>query len=172
MARAKVWILSGPKHSGKTTGLLSWCASKDPGVVQGFVTAVSKRGLKVMLDVETREEAVFEEEIANEDTLEVGTKPYYLSKRGFEFADGILAKALVLAASHAPDATCWFVVDEIGTLEVLHNAGHYELLSRLLAEWRGHAIIVVREQLCNDVIAKFDLGSTVEVIDVERLQTL
>lgn len=163
----KVWILSGPKHSGKTTGLLSWCASKGPGAVRGFAAAVSERGFKVMVDVETHEETVFEEECANEDTLEVGTKPYYLNKRGFAFADEILAKALALA-----DATCWFVVDEIGTLEVLHNAGHYELLRRLLVEWRGFAIIVVREQLCNDVITKFDLGSTVEVVDVDTLQSL
>ena len=175
-----VTILTGPKFSGKTTRLLSWCTEKK-GSVCGFVTATHLRGpaggLKELLDLNTLEIFPFETSGPSDDaTIQVGTKPFFLLKSGFDQADGIISRELNSPISNSP--TKCIVVDEIGTLEVSDSSGHHDALLGLLSQdggefrWRGNVLLVVREGLVEAVMSKYLTGLETRIITIDELQTI
>jgi nucleoside-triphosphatase THEP1 len=178
----RVIILTGPKFSGKTTRLLSWCTEKKVSVC-GFVTAThlrGKAGLKELLDLDTKEIYPFETSgPSDEATIQVGTKPFFLLKSGFDQADCIISRELNCPISNSP--TKCIVVDEIGTLEVSNSSGHHNALLDLLSQdggefrWRGGVLLVVREGLVEAVLSKYltgGLSRSVQIITIDELQTI
>ena len=160
-------VLAGPRHSGKTTALLSWSLANGQ-TVRGFVADVAPQtGLKVLVDLESREETALEMSEAGTDTLEVGLKPYYLSLSCFARANAILDRALI----SQPGRDGIFVLDELGPLEVTRSEGHHNLVVRLLSEWTGRILLVVREELLEAALTKYDCkgAKVVTVADLAML---
>jgi len=167
----RVFILHGPRHSGKSSALAVWCSDEKAKQgchtnVWGFLSTLSPEGLKTLQNIDTHETFPLESKEPGEDTMEIGVKPYYLNKQAFPFAESILDKALVTPTVKG----AYFVLDEVGPLEVNKELGHHNLLTKLLGpQWRGaggHVVLVVRDELLDEVCSKYALVAP-SIFDVE-----
>jgi hypothetical protein len=168
----RVFILHGPRHSGKSSALAAWCSEEKARQgghtkVCGFLSTLSPEGLKTIQNIDTHETFPLESKEPGEDTMEIGVKPYYLNKQAFPFAESILA--LALENRHSVKGA-FFVLDEVGPLEVNKELGHHNLLTKLLGpQWRGeggHVVLVVRDELLDEVCSKYALVAP-SIFDVE-----
>jgi nucleoside-triphosphatase THEP1 len=139
----KTIILSGPVGSGKSTALMDWIKSN---AACGFVTPTVDNK-KMLYNISTAAFHAYEIEEGEEEGISIGK--YFLSRKAFLVADKIAANAIKSGCK------C-FVLDEVGKLE-LNEQGHYQSLLNLIKYFKGALLLVVREQLVNEVIQKFQL---------------
>jgi nucleoside-triphosphatase THEP1 len=160
----RIYIFSRPIHSGKTSELLQWC-NRQQNIAGILMPDID--GLRKILDLETN--GVFDIECAdaantNEPLTSVGRFHFYTA--AFEKANSILINAL----SKNPD---WLVIDEAGKLE-LDGKGFYRALKKATAfysdpDTSGNLLITVRDSLCFEVIAFFNIRHFRVIYSLEEL---
>lgn len=152
---AKVIILSGPVQSGKTTTLMEWVEERND--VVGFLCPDINQ-VRHLYMIESGSLHPFEANgVHNEPTIQIGRFTFYTS--GFKTVKSWLSKS-------AESDARWIIIDEIGKLE-LAGEGFEPELSRFIDSVRRNVynptlIIVVREQLLNQVIDKYQLHDAVK----------
>jgi nucleoside-triphosphatase THEP1 len=143
-AANRIFILSGPVHSGKTTQLNNWIQSKND--VFGILTPVIK-GKRFFMNAASKE--IFPMESSSSKSVEgeeLTVGKYKFSATAFNHAIKILQTAM-----HHNNG--WLIVDEIGPLE-LNKKGFYPVLMEILKLQNTNMkiILVIRELLLEDVI--------------------
>ena len=148
----KIYIMTGPVRSGKTTLLSKWSAEKKD--VFGILTPVV-RGKRFFYDAHTKEKFEMEAEPGEKNIFVIGR--FVFSKNSFVKAIEILKKAI-------QNDKDWVVVDEIGPLE-LKGKGFSTILKTLLKTKESFKLlIVVRETLAEKVIDHFKIDKNKLVI--------
>lgn len=153
---SKIYILTGPIRSGKTSALLRWSAEQ--------------KSIGGILTPEINGDRVFQilpgnlilPMLANseEETMEVGR--FRFSKNSFQQAIQAIYRSL-------EEKKEWIVIDEIGPLE-LRGEGFADLLHYMLRnkERDYQILMVVREGLTEKVIDFFGMvASDVEIVGKE-----
>ena len=147
-------ILSGSVGSGKSTALMEWIKNN---AACGFITPTVD-SKKMLYNISNNAYYDYEIDEGNEDTTSIGK--YFLSRKAFEIAANIVDSAI--------NSNCkCFVLDEVGKLE-LKEEGHYKAILKLMHFYKGTLLLVVREQLVNDVIDKFELEDCI-ILSVDQI---
>ncbi|WP_226391150.1 nucleoside-triphosphatase [Penaeicola halotolerans] len=151
---SKIYLLVGPKHSGKTTALQTWSEKK---IVSGFLSpkVMGERFFQLL----PSRKLLTMEAVAGEPSFAVGK--YLFSKANFQEA-----QVHTIENMH----TGWMIIDEIGPLE-LGGEGFDVLLKLLLGHYQGNLIIVLREELLEEAIQHYQLQAA-KVIQKEDLDSL
>jgi nucleoside-triphosphatase THEP1 len=146
MTNKQIYIVSAPKHSGKTTKLTRWSANRND--VFGILTPM-ENGNRIFMDAHTKEPFHMEATADETDILEVGK--YRFSKASFDKASGILLAALKQVKGY-------IIVDEIGPLE-LRGFGFSATVKAMLEDKKNkmQIVLVVREELLEKVVDYFNL---------------
>ena len=144
----KIYLLTGPKNSGKSTRLMQWIPQQKK--IMGIVCPREK-GKRELFSIHSGIYKKFESENENETVVKIGN--YKFLKESFEWAE----KELLKAREFKPQ---WLIIDEIGPLE-LQGKGFDKVIKQLLilSELsKTNLILVVRENLIDDVISNYNLG--------------
>jgi nucleoside-triphosphatase len=157
MNNRDIVLLTGAVHTGKTTALVNWCEGKRVG---GFVTPVVD-GLRVVQVLPSHECFPFETKNTADGIISIGR--YHFLMDGFEYMNNLLQTVTSTESD-------WIVVDEVGPLE-LQGQGLHEGLTHALRYAACNVLLVVRESLVNEVIAKYTLANPC-TITKENLPTL
>ncbi len=150
----KTTIITGKKHSGKTTKLqeIVFDLQSDGKICAGIIAIGTfknnKRYSFDLLDISTNEKIEFMSIITNNQYKKIGK--FYIKPEGEEFGTTVLEKALKSNAN-------FIVIDEIGALE-LEEKGWSQALSKAL-EIEKNIIITVREELLQNIINKFKIDN-------------
>jgi nucleoside-triphosphatase THEP1 len=145
MPEKKIYILTGPVRTGKTTKLLQWAAGRKD--VFGILTP-DIEGKKVFMDAHTKEEFEMETKRGDEDPLVIGR--FLFSKKSF-------AKAIEILREGLKEKSGWLIVDEIGPLE-LSGVGFYEVINEIVKVRTGLKILfVIRGPVLDKAIQFFGL---------------
>ena len=150
----KIFLLTGPKNSGKSTRLMNWILHETN--VTGIVCPRSK-GKRELYSVHTKNYKEFEVDNDSNPVVKIGN--YKFLKESFEWAE----KELLKAREFKPQ---WLVIDEIGPLE-LQGQGFDKVIKQLLnlSELsETNFVLVVRENLIDDVISNYNL-------DADKIET-
>jgi nucleoside-triphosphatase THEP1 len=140
----KIFILSGPIQSGKTTTLINWVKGRSD--VSGILTPVIN-GKRFFMDAGSREIFAMEAEQGESNVLRVGK--YIFSASAFERANRILDQA-------SKQKEGLVIIDEVGPLE-LKGEGFSDMLKKILngGNEKLKIILVIRESLVKDVLTIF-----------------
>lgn len=145
---SKVIILTGPIQSGKTTSLIKHYSKTDG--VGGFICP-DVNGKRMMYFPAENRLMEFQIPITN-SSINVGK---------YSFDELVFNKAFDLIRTAAQSNYDYFIIDEVGPLE-LKQQGYYDALVALFenAKYKTNLtiILVVREHLVNDVITKFNFS--------------
>lgn len=134
----RIYILTGEIGSGKTTRLIEWCKDKD---ADGIASPVID-GKRYLMRIKTKEKKLLELPEKKSGSQEVKIGHYKFDKKVFRWAQ----KKLIEIFSEAPE---WFVVDEIGPLE-LKGQGFEPAITDIFLrffESESKIILVVRGKL-------------------------
>jgi nucleoside-triphosphatase THEP1 len=146
MPGKKIYILSGPVQSGKTTALMDWCEGKKN--IEGILTP-DIDGKRFFSVISSKEIFAMEAAPGEKNVLSAGR--FTFSKKAFEKA--------ILILQHSANKGDWLVIDEIGPLE-LRGEGFSAALNKILLANREDQkiILVVREGLVEKVVEYFQLS--------------
>jgi len=147
----RIFILTGPIQTGKSSQLLEW--SKQTKSVAGLLSLVQhdKRNL---FDLNTNTSIEFEVDLNlfQEPTLQIGK--YHFSHKGFEMGIQSLKNAL----NSPPD---FLILDEIGKLEIEQNIGFHSIALELIHQYKKPGseilLLVIRDTLLEKAVEKYDL---------------
>lgn len=144
----KIFIVSGPVHSGKTTGLIKWAQNRKD--VSGILTPVIN-GKRFFMNAATNDSFPMEKDIQELSGFEVG-------KYVFSVAAFIRAKEILQNAAHQKQG--WIVIDEVGPLE-LKGKGFHNSIREILMQRNTNlkVILVVREFLLDEVLKYFAIDA-------------
>lgn len=142
MASGKVFILTAPIQSGKTTSLLQW--SENRADVFGILTPLVN-GKRIFLDATTKEQWPMEA-AGNEEAVAVGR--FLFSKKGFEKAVAVIAEGIRKEG--------WLVIDEIGPLE-LQGEGFDTVLRETIQNRKDRLLMVVREGMAEKMALHYGI---------------
>ena len=156
---SKIQILTGPIHSGKTTKLMQWAASKKniDGVLQPvidekrFVYHIGSRTLKILEFTETRPE---------NELIKIGK--YQFRKSVFDWTQNILIDCLDKNLD-------WLIIDEIGPLE-LEGKGLELAISKIFSKsekLNGNVLCVVRNSILEKFVKYYRLESKYDLINLD-----
>ena len=151
MTEKKIYILSGPKHSGKTTKLLECIGNRKE--VFGILTPVIEKK-RFFQNASTKE--IFQMEATPEEANILTTGKYSFSQKAFFRAEKIIGEAL-------KEKSGWLVIDEIGPLELSGKGFHNVIKEVLHADSNLKLIFVVRVTLFNEVIKFFEMENFSEI---------
>jgi nucleoside-triphosphatase len=154
-AESKIIILTGAIQSGKSEALRKWIIDKS---VCGFITPTLGNTKKIF-DLSSLKTYPYEVSRENVDSFKIGK--YFLSKKAFKIADTLVSDALIKQKE-------WFVLDEIGKLE-LNKQGHHNSVLTLQKYWKANLLFVVREGLVERVIKTYKLKMPI-VIEKENIE--
>lgn len=154
----KIYILSRPKQSGKTTRLMKWFADKKnidgifQPVVEGkrFIYHILSKTLKLL-------EA--HEQVSSEKIIAVGK--FQFNKDVFEWAQTVLSGTL-------NNKLDWLIVDEVGPLE-LEGKGLEPVITKIINEresFPGKILFVVRENLLRDFLVHYKIEDDYELMEL------
>ena len=145
----KLWILTAPVHSGKTSFLSKWVTGRD---VSGFLTP-DIEGIRVLHDLSNKKTITFEvKKEINENTLHVGK--YLFLRSAFDYGNVMIKESI-------KKENDYFIIDEAGKLE-MENLGFAEGILFLINHLRNNDsntiyIIVIRDYLLSAFLEKYDL---------------
>ena len=145
----RLYILSGPIHSGKTTSLMEWI-KKNPS--RGILTPVTCSG-REFFDIHRNERFLMEAGEGDTEIIQIGK--YSFRQEGFDKAEKVIRKGF--------QGNDWLIIDEIGPLE-LKGQGFANVLKDALKLPGKNLLLVVREGLVEDVVKKFGIMSYETVI--------
>ncbi len=146
-----IFIISGPVHSGKTTGLLSWLKNKNN--LYGIFSPVID-GKRYLLDINSNEKRILEVS-GKEDQKDVITVgKYKFDKSVFEWGCEVIADSI----EENPE---WIVIDEVGPLE-LQGEGLAKAINKVFSHQnifvRTNLVLVVRDYLMTDFLNHYNLS--------------
>jgi nucleoside-triphosphatase THEP1 len=162
LAGPKIYIITGEKHSGKTTRAMElaeefkhngWpvCGILSPGTM--------KHGLRHSIDIINAATGE-RRSLASRDGL---TEGKCMSYGGFDFSEQGLEYARRALSEHK---SCGIVfIDEIGPIE-LSGGGYAGELRELLKSDASSIFIIVRRELMDKMLAEFRIGKYEQVISV------
>jgi len=149
----RITIISGEKHSGKTTKLLEIITelkSKNKtcaGIVAIGILKNNNRYSFNIQDITTQENMPLMSVDENPKLKKIGR--FYINPLGFQFGEQVLKKAI----NSNPD---YIIIDEIGSLE-LSEDGWFHILKNIL-KTEQKIIFTVRNKLINQLIKKFNIS--------------
>ena len=155
MSDNRIYILTGPVQTGKTTNLIEW--SSHQSNVFGVLTPVVN-GKRVFQDAHTHEQFPMEATEREEETLLVGR--FTFSKAGFDKAMHLIRNSISNEG--------WLIIDEIGPLE-LRGEGFAEVLKEVLAQRQHKILLVIREGLIEKINEYFDMTRIITVTKTSDL---
>lgn len=156
-------VFTGPVQSGKTTFLRS--LFEDRKDVSGFLCP-DMNGLRCFFDLDSKELLEFEVPHAGD-----GLSLINIGK--FAFRSDVFAKAKRMISQASDISSSFFIIDEIGKLE-LKGLGLEPELKIILHERTSNIntlIVVVRDYLLDDVIKRYSLSDAV-VIHIENKEEI
>lgn len=152
-----IYILTGKIHSGKTTALQKWIATRKD--VDGLLCPDDMNGKRYFFKIRSREEieleveTEFDSEASKEEIIDVGN--FRFLKSTFNDANAFL----ISIASETENN--YLILDEIGKLE-LRNEGLHISAEKLVPFYNSnknkHLIFVVRESLIESVLKKYSIS--------------
>jgi nucleoside-triphosphatase THEP1 len=153
----KVFILTGPIQTGKTTSLVKWSENRND--VFGILTPVVN-GKRMFMNVHARH--LFDMEATDGETQAISVGRFTFSKTNFNKAIQIIRSSM--------DKEGWLMIDEIGPLE-LRGEGFCEVLKEVLQnEKTGQMIlVVVRNEMAGMVKEFFQLNDAVVINKISEL---
>ncbi len=154
----KIYILTAPVQTGKTTALINWSATRND--VYGILTPVVN-GKRFFMNAHTREQFPMEAAESETDILTVGR--FIFSKPGFDKAIQIILDAI--------NKKGWLVIDEIGPME-LRGEGFRDILKEVLAIRKGKIVLVVRDGLMDKVKEQFITQQAEIITDISLIKKL
>ena len=157
-SRQKIYILTGPIQTGKTTSLLNWSANRND--VYGILTPVIN-GKRVFMNANTKEQFPMEATDGEKEIVSVGR--FTFSRIGFEKAIQIIREAI--------PKNGWLVIDEVGPLE-LRNKGFSDIIKDLLSTSDQKVILIVREGLAQVVKEYFKIAEAEIINDIAKIKKL
>lgn len=145
MTGPEIYILTGPKHSGKTSLVQQWCKGRTD--VHGLLSPVID-GKRFFMDIDTGQTFFMETDDADTNAIEVGR--FRFSRASFEKASHLLE----ISAKKKG----WLILDECGPLE-LKGEGFAATLTHILQTPAPGVklVILVRDTLVHEMIRYFDL---------------
>ena len=166
MEMYKITIVTGKKHSGKTTYLkktveeLHLAGKSCKGFyAKGFINQKGERTSFNIIDIETKEQ---KELMSSIKKSEKKTGRFYLNETGYKFGKKILEKAISSECDYV-------VIDEIGIAE-LQNKMWAEYLKHLLNQKNKKIIITVRKKILQEIISFFKINNyTYKIIDIQAV---
>ena len=157
-----ILLFSRPVRTGKTTELTDWCRNQKD--IAG-VLMPDTEGNRKIYNLATKE--IFELECsdpgnAEEELISVGR---------FSFYADVFSKVNRILVDSLKDNPRWFVIDEVGKLE-LNKSGFYDAVSTIVNAYHNKTIssnilLVVRESLLNEVIEFFTIIDPLLVHDLK-----
>jgi nucleoside-triphosphatase THEP1 len=160
---SRIIVITGPVQSGKTSILLH--IFKDRKDVSGFLCP-DVNGLRCFFDLNSKELLEFEVPHAGGGLSLINIGKFAF--RSYVFA---IAKRMISQASDI--SSSFFIIDEIGKLE-LRGQGLEPELKIMLHERTSNIntlIVVVRNYLLDDVIKRYNLSDAV-VIHIENKEEI
>jgi nucleoside-triphosphatase THEP1 len=154
----KIYIITAPVQTGKTTALINWSATRND--VYGIFTPVME-GKRVFMNAQKKEQFPMEAAKGETDVLTVGR--FIFSKPGFDKAIQIIHDAV--------DKKGWLIIDEIGPME-LRGEGFTEILKEILAIRKEKIVLVVREGLVEKVKEQFITQEAEIITDISLIKKL
>ncbi len=154
-SRQKIYILTAPIQSGKTTSLLNWSEKRND--VYGILTPVVN-GKRVFMNAHTKEQFPMEAATGEKETLTVGR--FKFSETGFE-------KAIQIIREPIPKDS-WLIIDEIGPLEI-KGEGFSSIVKKVLTDRNDKTLLIVREGLSNEVKTYFSISEAVVITETKKL---
>jgi nucleoside-triphosphatase THEP1 len=145
-----IYIFSKSIRSGKTTQLMEWL--KHRSNVGGFLTP-DVEGMRMLFDIGKQKMHPFQ-------VMENYAGPVVSIGR-FRFSIAIFNLGKNIIANASPDLG-WFMIDEVGKLEVEQGEGFEPEILRIVKrfqseEMNGNLLLVVRDTLLTKTIEKYDL---------------
>lgn len=158
---AKIYILSAPIQTGKTTALTQWISNKSN--ITGFLTP-DKDGKRKFLSLDTLEYFDFQKELKTEEhDIEIGR---------FVFDGNIFTQAQIILKQAVTSQASWIVVDEVGKLE-LEDKGYEPALTLMLEALKQmpdkKILLVVRDTLLTKAIEKYEWNDAI-VLSLEQFK--
>lgn len=146
MTGPEIYILSGPKHSGKTSRMQEWCKGRTD--VHGLLSPVID-GNRNFMDIDTGQTFPMETDDADTNAIEVGR--FRFSRASFEKAGNILKTSAKKKG--------WLILDECGPLELMGDGFASVLTSILQTSAQDlKLVIIVRDTLLDEMIGYFGLS--------------
>ena len=102
----KIFLLTGPTNSGKSTRLMEW-AQRQKKIVG--IICLRDRGKRELYSIHSNNYHEYEVHNEEEPVFKIGN--YKFSKESFEWAEQEILKALEVKPQ-------WLIIDEIGPLEL------------------------------------------------------
>jgi nucleoside-triphosphatase THEP1 len=146
---AKIYLLTGPINSGKSTRLLNW-ASKQKSITG--IICLRENGKRILYSIYSKSYHEFETDDCQEKVLKIGR--YKFLQKSFLWGEQELTNSIGARSQ-------WIVIDEIGPLE-LQGKGFFRITKRLISDEElkdSNLLLVVREQLVDEVICCFNFGN-------------
>ncbi|MBL7738817.1 MAG: hypothetical protein JNK14_06325 [Chitinophagaceae bacterium] len=158
VAAAKIFILSGPVQSGKTTSLIKRTEKRND--VWGILTPVVE-GKRMFMNVATRHLSEMEAPEEETEVLRIGR--FGFSKKSFDRAVEVIREA--------KNKEGWLIIDEIGPME-LRGEGFHEVLKEVVAGLQDDQklLLVVREGLAKQVKDVYQLDDAVIIHHIAVLR--
>jgi len=147
----RIFLLSGPIHTGKTTRLSEWIKNKNDidGTLQPIIGG--KRHIKNISSGEIR---LLESPPDSHEKNILIIGDYKFNNDVFTWA----RKELLLAYNKNPE---WLIIDEVGKLEIF-GKGLEPAVSEILKDFNAHKninlVFVVRDYLVPDFLIKYGLN--------------
>ncbi len=143
-------ILTGAIQTGKTTLLKQFCSNK--GNVAGILTPIIN-GRRMFYNI--GDKSFFEMEAQPEEQyLSIGK--YLFSVTAFEKV------STILLTENNNECINYFIVDEIGPLEIKKRLGLFDVLQKIIStDFKFTLILVIRENLVAEAVALLQLKNPV-----------
>ena len=138
----RVFIWTGPIHSGKTTRLADWLKGRDAG---GILTPKID-GKRWFRDIAGGRTFLMDASEDSATVIQIGK--HCFDAAAFSEASGIIREAI--------NRHEWLVLDEIGPLE-LRGEGFAEILQEVMLRQQANLVLVIREDLVTPVTEKFSI---------------
>jgi nucleoside-triphosphatase THEP1 len=152
----KVYILTAPIQTGKTTALVAWSEKRED--VYGILTPVAD-GKRMFMNAHNRQLFLMEAKEGETETLTIGR--FTFSKANFDKAIQIIKEAI--------DKEGWLVIDEIGPME-LRGEGFAEVLKEVLAKRKHNFLLVVRDKgdMLEKVKNQFGISNAITIRSINE----
>jgi len=152
----KIFLLTGPKNSGKSTRLMNWIQKETNAA--GIVCPRSK-GKRELYSVHANNYKEFE--VDNDSSPVVNIGNYNFLKESFDWAENELLKTTELKPQ-------WLVIDEVGPLE-LQGKGFDKVIRQLIPRpelKETNLLLVVRESLVDEVLTYYNFDKEkIKIVD-------
>lgn len=145
--KKKIYILTGPIQSGKTTRLFQFVANHNS--IDGILAPIVNKKRK-LYHISSRKMIKHEVQESNNETISVGK--FHFLQKSFDWANS----SLIESFNQSPN---WVIVDELGKLE-LKGEGLHKSVSYILDNMKDSStkiILVVRDYLLEDILEFYEI---------------